>query len=93
MDTKLEKYLNQHIEQKAKELSKGESNDLLLRLESIKKDIESAITEARLLVYDYKESGLSINAVEAEGGLRSLITLAETLNHYHFCDNNISIDE
>lgn len=78
----LEKMLEEHISEKVnKEIKNINNKDKSIILD-IKNQIEDSLRSSKASISDLKNSDLNINAIEAEGGLRSLIMLANDLNSW-----------
>lgn len=89
--TKLEEYINQHIEEKLNEKVNEKLKDENSIIQGIIDTIEQEMNEYRIAIDDCKESGLTLNSLEMEGGLRGLIDLSMKLNIYFLDDRQIKI--
>ena len=69
-------YVRATSESEIQELKKAKEE-----LEWLKHEIQRNYDNAKLLVEDFKESGLTFNAVEAEGYLRASKTIYEQMKH------------
>ena len=79
LQEELQRLIDKRADEKVAEI-KGNIQDYTEWVEGLDETISHMIQNAKEMIKDSKEEGLTINAIEAEGFLRGIITLSNQIN-------------